>query len=58
MISRDTRVEGLAGTIVVVVSANRDAVDVRLTGTGSRTDTTTTDLICSLDLFTLPSGFL
>ena len=48
----------LAGTIVVVVSVNRGAVDERLTGTGTRTGSATTDLICSLDLLTLPSGFL
>ena len=50
--------EGLAWTIAVVVAVNRDEVDGRLTGAGTRTGTATTDLIFSLALLTLPSGFL
>ena len=49
--------EGLAGMIVVVVSVNRSAVSGILTVTGTRTVPETTDLICSLDLLTLPSDF-
>ena len=49
--------EGLAGTIVVLVSINRGAVVGRLNGTGTRTGPATTYLICSLALLTLPSGF-
>ena len=49
--------EGLVGTIVVVVAVNRGAVAGRLTGTVTRTAPATTDLICILVLLTLPSGF-
>ena len=50
--------EGLAGTIVVVVDFNRGEVDGRLIRTGTITGPKTTELICSLALLTLPSGFL
>ena len=50
--------EGLAGTLVVVVTVNRGEVAGRLTGTGTRTGPATAELICSLDLLTLPLGFL
>ena len=50
--------EGLAGTIVVFFAVNRGAVTGRLTGAWTRTGPTTTDLIFSLDLLTLPSVFL
>ena len=49
--------EGLEGKIVVVVTVNRGAVAGRLTGTGTGTVPATIDLICSLALLTLPSGF-
>ena len=52
-----TLVEILEGTIVFVVAVNRGSVAGRLTVTGTRTGTATTDLICSLELLTLPSGF-
>ena len=50
--------EGLAGTIVLVVAVNRGAVSGILNGTGTRTIPATTYLIFSLDLLTLTSGFL
>ena len=50
--------EVLAGTIVVVVAVNRGAVAGILTGTQTRTGTETIDLICSLALLPLPSGFV
>ena len=50
-------VEGLAGTLVIVVTVNRGSVAGILTGTGTRTGTSTTDLICNLYLLTPPSGF-
>ena len=49
---------GFPGTILVVVAVNRGAVAGRSTGTGTRTGPETTDLICSLALVILPSGFL
>ena len=55
--SAGTLMEGLAGKILVVVSVNRGEVAGRLTGTVTRTGPATTDLICSLYLLTLPSGF-
>ena len=52
--------KGLAGMIVVVVAVNIGAVAGRLTGSGNGTRNVplTTDVICSLALLTLPSGFL
>ena len=50
--------EELTGAIVFVVAVNRGALDRRLTGTGTRTSPVTIDLICSLYLLTLPSGFV
>ena len=52
-----TPVKGLAGTLVIVVTVNRGSVAGILTGTGTRTGTSTTDLICNLYLLTPPSGF-
>ena len=48
----------LAGAVVVVVAFNIGSVDGILTGTGNRTGPAIIDFICSLDLLTLPSGFL
>ena len=42
--------EGLAGTIVVVIAVNRGAVAGILTVTRTRNGPVTTDLICSLVL--------
>ena len=53
-----TLVEGLSGEIVVVDAFNRGTVAGRLTGTVTRIGPATTDLIYSLDILTLPSGFL
>ena len=50
--------EVLAGTIVLVVAINRGAVAGILAGAGTITYTTTTDLIFSLAVLTLLSGFL
>ena len=49
--------EGSEGEIEVVVAVNRVIMDGILTGTGTRTGPATTDLMCSLALLTLPSGF-
>ena len=49
--------EGLSGTIVVVVAVNGDAVTGRLTGTGTITVTATAEFIGILALLTIPSGF-
>ena len=55
LLTATTIVEKLAGTVVVVgISAGAG----RSTGTGTRTGPETTDLICSLALVILPSGFL
>ena len=51
-------VEGVTGTVLVVVAVNRFAVDGRLNGTGTRNDPATTDLLFSLVLLKIPSGFL
>ena len=50
--------EGLVGTILVFVVVNRGALAGILTGTGTRTVTATTELLCSLSLLTFPSVFL
>ena len=56
--SSGTLVEGLEGTIVVVVAVNRGGVAGRLNGTETRTGHATTDLICILDPLELPPVFL
>ena len=50
--------EGLVGTIVVVVAVNRGAVAEILTGTGTRSGPSTIDLMCILAILTIPPGFL
>ena len=50
--------KGLAGMIVVVVAVNIGAVAGRLTGSGTRNVPLTTDVIFSLALLTLPSGYI
>ena len=49
--------EVLAGMLVVVVAVNRGAVSEILTGTGTGAGPATTDLIFSLALLILSSGF-
>ena len=50
--------EVLEGAVVAGVAVNIGAVAGRLTVTGTRTGPATTELICSLALLTLPSGYL
>ena len=55
--SAGTLVEGLAGTIVIVFDVNRGEAAGRLTATGNRNGSVTTELICILDLLKILSGF-